>query len=138
MQILVKRAGSPSVEVEARRTRVEPTRTADVLSPVGENIDEPQSQLARGSQGPAVVAIAPHATSTPDYAVYHARQTNRKTTRPPRESGAVVSLDQEMYVIGLHGEVNHTKLRIGAASETAPKLEKNELAAKARKASHGA
>jgi hypothetical protein len=49
-----------------------------------------------------------------------------------------VSLDQEVHVIGLHGEVNHTKLRIGAASETPPKLQKNELAAKARKASHGA
>jgi hypothetical protein len=74
-----------------------------------------------------MVAVTPNISFAPAHPVDRTRKTNRQPGHSPGEGERVVRLDDEMDVILLDREVNHTKPRTRSLGERAPNPKKHYL-----------
>jgi hypothetical protein len=77
-------------------------------------------------------SIVPHPTPTPQHAVDRTRDPNRQPHEPRRKRALVVGLDEQVHVVGLHGEVHDTKPRSRSSPKGPTNCVKQALSAQAR------
>jgi len=80
-------------------------------------------------------SIVPDSPRPLEHAIDGARDPNRKAHESAREGAFVGSLDEQVYVVGLHGKVHEAKPGPRRSSERTTDFEKHDLATQARQAS---
>lgn len=92
---------SPSREPPSRRARVEPLRAHNMLSPVGEHVDECVTDLARRPQDASVVPIGPDRTVPSKHTIDGPCNANGQPLNAAPEARRSLRLDEQMHVIHL-------------------------------------
>ena len=74
-----------------------------------QDVDQPISHFARGGERTRVVTVTEHVALSVDDVVERSRETYWKSRHPARKGHFVGRFDDQMYVVGLHRELHHTK-----------------------------
>jgi hypothetical protein len=85
-----------------------------------------------------MVTIAPHPPRPLEDAIHRPGDANRNTARPARKGTPIVGFDQQMKMIGLHGEMNHSKRFARRLGQRVSHRAKHAGPAQAGQASHRA
>jgi hypothetical protein len=103
-----------------------------MLLEIHENVDERVPCFAGRAERVSVIAIAPNSPVAPGHTIHRARQTDRQAGHSAGKRDFVMRLDDEVQVIGLHGEVNHPEPRARGVPECASKACEYDLSAQIR------
>jgi hypothetical protein len=119
----------PSRERQGGGTSVEAGGARYVLFPVHEHVNDSMSDLTRRFESARMISIAPDAPSPPIRAVHRPCEANGRSHQPSGERHFVVGFDEQVDVIGLHGEVDDPKPRARRTGHSAPDRVENDLLA---------
>ena len=108
-----------------------------MLAPVQQHVDEAIAHLPRRPQRPAVVALRPHATPTPESPVDRFRQADAEPLHPPSERLRPLGLDEQVYVVRLDREMHDAKGRGGGGCEATAQRPEEAHAPQRGETAHG-
>jgi hypothetical protein len=73
--------------------------------PVLKDVDQSGPNLARRPERTCVIAVSPHGTASSERPVDCARGTDLQRGDTLRQADAIISFDDQVHVIALHGEM---------------------------------
>jgi hypothetical protein len=82
-----------------------------------------------------MASILPNSSRTPEHAIDRMSEPACQPHEPARKRGLVVRFDEQVEVIGLHGEVHHAKPRARRSPERTPNFKEDHLLPEARQKS---
>ena len=85
-----------------------------------------------------VVALVPHGTPAAASTIDGPSAANRQALHPTDKGLRAIRLDDEMNMVGLHGEVTHTKGAATRSRECAAQIRKDHVRPQRRKSVNGA
>ena len=128
------RGSFPPIEPEPRARGIDPRRTTKVLAEIQQDVDQPMSHFARGGERARVVTVTKHVALSMDDTVDGSRETYGEAGHSAREGHFVGCFDDQMYVVGLHRELHHTKPLSPRPCNSAAKRNEDRLLAQAGQA----
>jgi hypothetical protein len=123
---------TPTVEPKGGGVRVEVTSRA-MLRPVLQHVEQGGAGFARGLELVRVVPVREDGPAVTQRTMSRSSHPNRQPLHPPRESPLVLSLDDQVKMIGLNGEVHNAEVVLLALRNRAKqRLEQEPIAPEAR------
>ena len=107
----------PAVEVHGRRTGIQPAFSPVVFPEIHQHVHERVAHRPRGGERSDVIPTLPHGAAATEGAVNRPRHADGEAAKAAAERPRVVGLDDQMYVIVLHAEVEDAEAAVGGCGE---------------------
>ena len=117
----------PVGEPHGRRAGIDVRPARQVLLCVHQHVHDRVSHFARRRERASMKSIVPDRAPSPEHAIDGMGKPACQPHEPARKRALVVRLDEQVEVVGLHGEVHHAKPRAPHFSERTPNFEENRL-----------